>query len=160
MKTRTRVAVPALIAALATMLALTGTAAAKKRCSLRARSALVPTLKFPCNRAKIAKGHNVTFTVVDANSKAHKYRPFIELSKKGPNKKGRLPQVPPTGGVFDQLKPVKGHSTLFSDRPDQHIFPGWWDITPGTYYIQIRQIDDRAGIGETFYSPVSRITVR
>ena len=95
--TLTRVSVSALIAALGTMLALTGTAAAKKRCSLRARSALVPTLKFPCNRAAITKGHNVTFTVVDANSKAHKYRPYIELSKKGPNAKGRLPRVPPPG---------------------------------------------------------------
>jgi hypothetical protein len=160
MKTRTRVAVPAIIAALCTMLALSGTAAAKKRCSLRAPSALVPTLKFPCNRATITKGHNVTFTVVDANSKAHRYRPFFELSKQGPNKKGRLPENPAVGGVFDEMKPVKGHPTLFSDRPDQHIFPGWWDITPGTYYIQIRQIDSRAGIGDTFYSPVSRITVR
>jgi hypothetical protein len=150
----------AVAAVLVALSALGGTALAKRRCSLRARSALVPTLKFPCNRARVATGHNITFTVVDRNSKAHRYRPFIELSKKGPNKHGRLPNVPPTGGFYDELKPVKHHSTLFTDRPDQNSFPGWWDITPGTYYIQIQQVDDRAGIGDTFYSPVSRITVR
>lgn len=145
---------------LAALSALGGVAVAKRRCSLRARPTLVPTLKFPCNRATVKAGHNITFTVVDRNSKAHKYHPFIELSKKGPNKHGRLPGVPPAGGFFDKLKPVKGHRTLFYDRPQQYSFPGWWNITPGTYYIQIQQVDDRAGRGDTFYSPVSRITVR
>ncbi len=151
----------ALAAALMALFAFPAGAAAKshRSCSLRAGS-LTPTLSFPCNRATVHVGHNLTFKVRDRNSKAHRYPPFIELTSKRPGRHGRLPADPGAGGIYGQLRAVKGDPTLFTYRPTTYSFPGWWLITPGTYYVQIQQVDDRAGSSLTFYSPVSTIYVR
>lgn len=130
-----------------------------RRCSLRA-GPLTPTLSRPCNRAAVQVGHDVTFTVFDENSKAHLYRPFIELTKKKPDRRWRLPRIPGADGFFAQLNAVKGHSARFTFRAPSLSYPGWWLVTPGRYYVQIDQVDNRAGQALTFYSPVSTIYVR
>lgn len=151
-------------AAVLTMLfAFTAAAGARshghRRCSLGA-GPLTPTLSFPCNGRTVLAGHNISFEVRDTNSKAHRAEPFIELSNKKPNRRGRLPVNPGSGGFFAELKAVKGHSSLFAYSPPHYTFPGWWLITPGRYYVQISQVDDRAGRSLNFYSPVSTIYVR
>ncbi len=148
-------------AALVALLLLPAGAAAKshRRCSLRAGS-LTPTLSFPCNRATVHPGQNITFRVRDKNSKAHQYRPFIELTNRRPGRHGRLPRVPGADGFFGQMRAVKGHPTVFTFRAAVYSYPGWWLITPGKYYVQIQQVDDRAGSSLSFYSPVSTIYVR
>jgi hypothetical protein len=153
----------ALIAVAASLLmAVSGAAGAKKphqKCSLTA-SKLAAHLTFPCDGATVPAGHKITFKVFDGNSKARLYRPFIELTKRAPNRKGHLPRDPLAGGFFDQMAPVKGRADQFVFTPHQYTFPGWWDVTPGKYYIQVQQVDARAGIGATFYSPVESIIVK
>jgi hypothetical protein len=153
-----------LVAVVAAMFTV-ATAGAKPhhKCTLSA-GPRVPTVTFPCNRGTVHVGKDPTFKVHDGNSKAHQFHPFIEVTKKKPNKAGILPQNPGTGGVFDELHAVKGHSARFVDKPTAFNFPGFWLVTPGKYYVQVQQTDSRAphrrGGGLAYYSPVQTIFVR
>ena len=141
------------------MLALAGPAAARK-CQLTAKSPLIPHLVSPCNGATVRTGGEVTFTVYDGNALAGKYRPYINLQTSRKLTKRHLPADTNGNGIYDQLRPVKGHPGRFTYTSRHQSYPSWWDNHKGTYYVQIQQIDSRAGIGDTFYSPIVTIHTR
>ena len=66
----------ALTAALVAVLAFASAAGARshRRCSLGA-GPLTPTLSFPCNRATVHLGQNLTLRVLDRNATAHRALP-------------------------------------------------------------------------------------
>jgi hypothetical protein len=157
--------VAVLVAALAALLGVAATAGAKPhhRCS-RSAGPRVPTVTNPCNGGTVHVGKNPTFRAHDGNSKAHRFHPFIEITKKKPNKAGVLPTNPGADGVFDEMHSVRGHSAQFTDRPHPFNFPGYWLVTPGKYYVQVQQVDARAprrgrqtGL---YFSPVQTFFVR
>ena len=118
---------------------------------------LFPRLTSPCNHAVIASGKRITFKVRDVNKNAHKYPPFLNLTKKPP-RHGILKDDRGGFGLFTSLKAVRGHPSLFTVRPAMYNFPGYWAVTPGKYYVQVQQVDCSVH-GCTRYSPVTTITV-
>lgn len=147
-------------ASLLAALAVAGPATARRRCQVIPRSRLVPHLLAPCNGATVAPKRNITFTVYDANAKARRYRPYLNLQTSRRRVHGHLPANTNGNGVFDQLRPVKSHPGRWTYTATRHIYPSWWDNHRGTYYVQIQQIDSRAGNSSTFYSPIVTIHVR
>jgi hypothetical protein len=154
--THSRFAVPAVVAALAAMLAISATAAAEKTCS-PSSGRLSPRLTSPCARATIKVGHNVTWTVADANPKAKADHPYLNLTKLKP-KHGIVPDDRSGAGIFAELKSVKGHSGRFTYEARADDFAGYWLVTKGTWYVQVQQIDPTVK-GGLRYSPVETIHV-
>jgi hypothetical protein len=124
------------------------------------KSKLAPHLVSPCNGATLKAGINVTFKAFDDNSLSGKYQPYINVQTKRKLSHGHLVANTDGNGVFDQMKAVKGHKGHWVDVAKHQIYPSWWDNKKGTYYVQIQQIDSRAGTGGTFYSPIVTIHVR
>ncbi len=152
--TLSRLAVPALIAALGTMLALGGTAAAKKPCSPSGAS-LAPRLTSPCAGANVRAGDNVTWTVTDTNPNSGRYHPFLNVTRSKP-KHGRLPDDHTGNGIFAQMKRISpGH---FSYKAKRFTFPGYWLVTKGTWYVQVQQIDS-TGTNDLIDGPVETIHI-
>jgi hypothetical protein len=150
----------AIIAALASMSAFVGAAGAKShsKCYIATKNRY-PTLISPCNKARIASGTKVTFEVRDLNSSAHKFNPTLDLSKHAP-KHGRLRDDTSADGLFRGLNPVRGHRALFAVTPTQYTYLGYWEVTPGKYYIQIQQIESGCTTPHCLvYSPVTSITI-
>lgn len=150
-----RVVGPVLVAALIAMLALSGTAAAKK-CSPSAGS-LSPRLTSPCAGATIRVGHNVTWKVTDTNPKAGRYHPYLNLTRAKP-KNGVLRDDHNGNGIFAQMKAVKGHPGHFTYTAKKFDFPGYWLVTRGTWYVQVQQIDSTGNHGVRL-SPVEQIHI-
>jgi hypothetical protein len=121
---RNRAVAPLLVTALAAMLALSGTATAK-RCSPSAGN-LSPRLTSPCAGATIRVGHNVTWKVTDNNPKAGRYHPFLNLTRQGP-KNGVLRDDHNGNGIFAQMKAVKGRPGHFTYTARSTTSPatGW-----------------------------------
>jgi hypothetical protein len=146
----------------AALLACAGPAGARgkghKPCHASAGSQ-VPIITFPCNGTAIRVGAKPTFKVDDANIYAHKYKQFINLTKKPP-RHGILADDSGADGVYDALRQVKGHRNRWFDKPTYETYPGYWSVTPGKYYVQVQQVDPRSNRNVTTYSPVSVIFVR
>jgi hypothetical protein len=123
-----------------------------------AASILAPQLLSPCDREVVHTGIVFTFQVRDRNSKAHRYPPFINLTRSPPSH-GILKNDSSGDGLFDQLVPVRNHRGLFAFRPRLFSFPGYWLTSPGKWYVQIQQVDCTVR-GCVRYSPVETITVR
>ena len=147
-------------ASLLGVLAMAGPAAAKKKCVLIPKSHLAPHLISPCNGATLKEGINVTFKAFDNNSLSRKYQPYLNVQTRRKLSHGHLVANTNGNGVFDQMKAVKGHKGRWVDVAKHQIYPTWWDNKKGTYYVQVQQIDSRAGTGGTFYSPIVTIHVR
>jgi hypothetical protein len=150
-----RVAAATLIAAATAVLALGGTATAKK-CSLSAGS-LAPRLTSPCAGATIRAGHNVTWKVTDTNPKAGRFHPFLNVTRRKA-KHGVLPDDDNGKGIYAQMKAVKGHPGHFSYKAKAYNFPGYWLVTKGTWYVQVQQIDSSGTNGERV-SPIEKIHI-
>lgn len=151
----------AIVAAVGSMLAFAGAAGARthRNCYIHTKKRY-PTLISPCNRARIDSGSKVTFKVRDLNSSAYRFTPTLDLSKHAP-RHGRLRDDTSAFGLFAGLHSVRGHRGLFSVTPLRFTYPGYWDITPGKYYIQIQQIESSCTTPHCLvYSPVTSITVR
>ncbi len=119
-----------------------------------------PRVTSPCNGASVSPGKAVTFRVEDLNVNATKYPPFLNLTKTRP-RHGILPDNQNGKGVFDPLKPVKGHPGRFKVTPTLFTFPGYWLVTKGTYYVQVQQVDGtKIQSNLTAYGPVTTIKVR
>jgi hypothetical protein len=146
-------------ASLAGVLAAAGPATAKQKCILESGNKLAPHLVSPCNGATVKEGVDVTFKVFDDNSQSGKYHPYIALRTTKKLSHGHLVPQTDGNGVYDQLTPVKGHNGQWVDVAKHQIYPTWWDNHKGTYYVQVQQIDSRAGTGGTFYSPIVTIHV-
>lgn len=145
--------------AIVSFLAFSAAAGAKGHCYVNTKPRY-PTVTAPCPRARIAPGAHVTFVVRDLNPSAGRYKPFLILTKHAP-RHGIVPSDTSGNGLYDQLKPVRGHHGRFQDRPTQHSFPGYWNVTPGKYYVQIHQIESGCTTRHcTVYSPVTTIIVR
>jgi hypothetical protein len=147
-------------ASLLGVLAVAGPATAKKKCELVSSNKLAPHLVSPCNGATVKRGATITFTVFDDNSQSHKYHPNIALDTKKRLSHGHLVNQVDGNGIYDELKPLKGHKNMWVEVSKHAIYPSWWDNHPGTYYVQIQQIDSRAGRGDIFYSPIVTIHVQ
>jgi hypothetical protein len=136
-----------------------GPAAAKKQCVLVSKNTLAPHLVSPCNGATLKEGVDVTFKVSDDNSQAGKYHPFLAVRTDRKLTHGHLVPQTDGNGVYAQLTPVKGHNGEWIVVSKHQIYPSWWDNHKGTVYVQVQQIDSRAGISGTFYSPIVTIHV-
>jgi hypothetical protein len=150
-----RLVAPALVAALTAMLALSGTATAKK-CSPSAGN-LAPRLTSPCAGATIRVGHNVTWKVTDNNPKAGRFHPFLNLTRQKP-KNGVLRDDHNGNGIFAEMHAVKGRPGHFTYTAKKYDFPGYWLVTRGTWYVQVQQIDSTGNHGERL-SPVEQIHI-
>lgn len=149
-----------LVAVPAAMFALAGPAAASSRssCYIHTKKRY-PTLISPCNRARIAAGSKVTFKVRDLNPSAYKFKPTLNLSRHAP-RHGRLRDDTSAFGLFAGVHSVKGHHGLFSLTPVRFTYHGYWEVTPGRYYIQIQQIEASCTTPHCLvYSPVTSITI-
>ena len=146
--------------ALLTALSLAGPASAAPKCQVVPRSTLVPHQLTPCDGATVHVGTKlVTFTVYDANSKARRSHPYLDLRTDDTRSHGHLAEDTSGNGIFAQLTPVAGHPGRFSYTARSLDFPSYWLNHAGTYHVQIGQIDDRAGVSEEFYSPIDTIKV-
>jgi hypothetical protein len=145
----------ALAAALTAMLALSGTAIAKK-CSPSAGS-LAPRLTSPCAGATIRAGHNVTWKVTDTNPKSGEFHPFLNVTRRKA-RHGVLPDDNTGNGIFAQMKAVKGHAGHFTYKAKAYNFPGYWLVTKGTWFVQVQQIDSTGTKGERV-SPIEKIHI-
>jgi hypothetical protein len=150
-----RFAGPVLVAALTALLAISGSAAAKK-CSPSAGS-LSPRLTSPCAGGHVRAGHNITWKVTDTNPKSGQYHPFLNLTRQKP-KHGVLPDDHNGNGIYAEMKAVKGHPGHFSYKAKAFDFPGYWLVTKGTWYAQVQQIDSTGTNGERL-SPVETIHI-
>jgi hypothetical protein len=150
---------PLVLAAVAAAVLVPGTAGARSRrpCS-PSKGSLFPRLLAPCNHTAVPTGRVFTFKVRDMNPNAHRFAPYINLSRKPP-KRGVLKDDTSGDGLFAQMKAVRGHRGLFQYRPKLFHFPGYWLVTPGRYFVQIQQIDCTVK-GCHRFSPVETITVR
>jgi hypothetical protein len=146
-------------ASLLGVLAVAGPAAAKKQCVLQSNNQLAPHLVSPCNGATLKEGIDVTFKVFDDNSQAGKYHPFLAVRTDRKLTHGHLVPQTDGNGVYVQLKPAKGHKGEWIVVSKHQIYPSWWDNHKGTVYVQVQQIDSRAGTSGTFYSPIVTIHV-
>src|SRR5664279_3415740 len=145
--------------AVVAILAFSAPAGAKGHCYVNTKPRY-PTVTVPCPRAKIASGAHVTFTVRDLNPSGYHYKPFLILNKRAP-KHGVVPSDTSGKGLYDELKPIKGRHGFFVDKPTQHSFPGYWNVTPGKYYLQVHQIESSCTTPHCMvYSPVTTIIVK
>jgi hypothetical protein len=117
-----------------------------------------PRVLSPCNGASVSPGKAVTFTVEDLNVNAKQFPPFLNLNTTKP-RHGILADNKNGKGVFDSLKPIKGHPGRFKVTPKLFNFPGYWLLTKGTYYVQVQQVDATMS-HLTAYGPVTTIKVR
>ncbi len=140
-------------ASLAGVLAMAGPAVAKA-CQLKPKNPLAPHLVSPCNGATVKTGGAITFTVYDTNSQSRKYHPYINLQTGRKLSQGHLSANTDGNGLYSSMKPLKGHPGEWTYTSKHQIYPTWWDNHKGTYYVQIQQIDSRAGVGSTYYSPI------
>jgi hypothetical protein len=62
-----------------------------------------------------------------------------------------------THGTFTETHALKGHPGIYVAQTEGFSFPGYWLVTPGTYYVQLQQI---GFTGRLIFSPVETITVR
>jgi hypothetical protein len=147
-------------ASLLGVLALAGPATAKKKCQLVSKNKLAPHLVSPCNGATVKRGATITFTVFDSDSQARRYHPNIALDTRKHLSHGHLVNQVDGNGIYDELKPLKGHPNTWIEVSKHAIYPTWWDNHPGTVYVQIQQIDSRAGRGDIIYSPIVAIHVQ
>ena len=155
---KTALGVTLVAAALMSILGFTASAGARG-CYIKT-SARYPTVTVPCNGASINSGAQVVFTVRDLNSSAGKFHPFLILTKKAP-RHGIVPSDTGGNGLYDQLKPVQGHHGQFQDKPHRYSFPGYWNVTPGKYYIQVHQIESACTTRHCIvYSPVTTLIVK
>jgi hypothetical protein len=151
-------------AALLGVFATAGPAAAKAKhkggssCKiLKPKSDLAPYMTSPCSGGSVTLKSDVTFKAFDDNSLSGKYHPYINVQTKKVMEKGHLKANSDGNGVFDQMKPNGKNKWVYTAK-DQ-IYPTWFANKPGTYYVQIQQIDSRAGTGGIFYSPIVTIHV-
>jgi hypothetical protein len=155
-------------AALAAGAALAGTtligpavagAAAKRSCSPIPANPNAPHILAPCNGTKLVPEKAVTFSVYDGDSQATATPPLILISASRTLTDGHLAAPPPLGGDFHSLTSDPADPTRFTYTSPMRLFPKWWENTAGTYYVQIRQTDTRAGTPGRFYSPITTVHV-
>ena len=145
-------------ASLVGVFATAGPAAAKTKCKIsKPKSGLAPYLTSPCSGGTVKIGSNVTFKAFDDNSLSGKYHPYVNVQTKKIMEHGHLKPNGNGNGVFDQMKPNGKHTWI--DVAKHQIYPTWFANKKGTYYVQIQQIDSRAGTGGIFYSPIVTIHV-
>jgi hypothetical protein len=166
MRTRRRPRTPVrlIVAALAAVAAVAVPAragAAASTCSPIPKNPLVPHLLSPCDGAALHAQTAVTFKVYDGDPEAATTTPpLILVSASRKLSHGHLAAPPPLGGDFHALASEAAAPTEFTYTSPAHRFPQWWENTPGTYYVQIRQADPRAGAAGRFYSPITTIRIR
>jgi hypothetical protein len=131
------------------------------KCSLKGSSVDDPEITFPCDKGAVKAGSQFTFKVIDKDPNAPKYHPFIYLSKSPKTKNGEL-KVLNADTMVQPLKRVK-HSDVYEFKTNtkpvnEFTFPGYWRVTPGTYYIEIVQPDGTFKYAAAF-SPIEKIRV-
>jgi hypothetical protein len=131
------------------------------RCSPSAGPS-APRLLTPCDHAVVRAGSTVTFVVHDTDSFARRFHPYVIVAKSRKLLNGELASAG-GDGLFTKMAPDPGHKGRFihSTKKDVLVdFPGYWLTTPGTYYVEIAQVDDNAQPYGDRYSPIEKLTVR
>jgi hypothetical protein len=150
-----RLAPLAPIVTIAVLLMAVGGADGRKVCAASS-GRLAPRLLSPCNGTVLPLRHAVTLTISDTNPAVARFNePYVLLTRKAP-RHGHVPVVNDALGIVAFANPVHGHHGHFTLTAPVEPFAGYWLITPGKYYLQIRQPDR----GHTYYSPVYTLTVR
>lgn len=141
------------------LLALGGPAGASQRCVVKPKNRLAPHLLSPCDGARVKAHAAITFTAFDRDPTARRYAPYLSVSTSRKVVDGRL--VPTTNGegIFHQLSPVAGKRHTWSYTAAVQPYASWWDNAPGTYYVQVEQVDYRPSNG-TYSSPITTVRVR
>ena len=137
-----------------------GAAANGRRCSPIPANPNAPHILAPCDGARLVPEKAVTFSVYDGDSQAMTTPPLILISASRKLSDGHLATPPPLGGDFHSLTSDPADPTRFTYTSPTRLFPRWWENTSGTYYVQIRQTDTRAGRAGRYYSPITTIHVR
>lgn len=132
----------------------------RRRVCSPSRGRLYPRLLSPCNGATVREHATVVFRVRDLNPLHRRYPPFLNLALSRRLRHGVLPNDTTGNGLYTQLRPVKGHPAVFFYRAPQEIYPSYWLNHPGTYYVQVQQVDARCRPHLTCYSPITTIHVR
>ena len=140
--------------------ATAGAAAKQHSCSPIPANPNAPHILAPCDGAKLVPEKAVTFSVYDGDSQATTTPPLILVSSSRKLSDGHLAAPPPLGGDFHSLTSDPADPTRFTYTSPTHQFPKWWENTAGTYYVQIRQTDTRAGKAGRFYSPITTVHIR
>ena len=145
--------------AIVAILACSAVAGAKRRCYINTRPRY-PTVTSPCPRAHVVSGAHVTFTVRDLNPSAHTYMPFLILGQAGAQARGRARSTPRATASMTSSSRSGAAMDSSRTRPREHRFAGYWNVTPGRYYLQIHQLESGCTTPQcTVYSPVSTIIV-
>ena len=127
-------------------------------CVLQSAQRLAPYLVSPCDGASVKAHSAVTFTAFDRDPASSQYPPYLSLSTTRKMTDGRL--VPTTNGegIFHTLAPLTGAAHMWTLTATPESYPSWWDNRPGTYYVQVEQVDNHPANG-TYSSPVVTIHV-
>jgi hypothetical protein len=125
---RARLAGQIIAAATATLLLAATTAAADVR----------PRLGSPAAGRAFAVGAQPTFTASD-NGDAFNGSLWLTIAtSRRVDRYGQLKQYR-DGGVFTGMRRKRGHRYAYT--PPRFSFPGWFLVTPGTYYWQAYHIN-------------------
>jgi hypothetical protein len=157
--TRATVSLTALVAVSACLFAVAGPAGAASPCVLRSTPQIAPYLLSPCDGAQVKPHSAVTFTAFDRDPLTSRYPPYLSLSTTRKVIDGRLVPTTNGDGILHTLTPVPGTAHMWTLTADPEPYPSWWDNRPGTYFVQIEQVDDRPANG-TYSSPIVTIHVR
>jgi hypothetical protein len=141
------------------LLALGQDAGAAPRCAAPAKNRLAPYLLSPCDGATVKSHSAITFTVFDRDPAARRYAPYLSVSTTRKVVDGRLEPTTNGEGIFHQLAPDTGRAHTWTYTAAAQPYSSWWDNTPGTYYVQVEQIDYRPSNG-TYSSPITSVRVR
>jgi hypothetical protein len=152
-----------LLAGLATgavLLALAGgPARARAVCAPIPAQKLAPYLTAPCNGATVRRRHAVVFTAVDPDPQSSAHAPYLDLQTTRTLVDGHLTLNRNGDGIFGQMTVVAGRARTWSFTAARQIYPSWWDNRPGTYYVQVEQVDPRVASG-ILYGPITTVRVR
>ena len=148
-----------LIAAAASLLTLAGPAGAAPGCVLKSGQRLAPYLVSPCDGASVKSHSAITFTAFDRDPENSLNPPYLSLSTSDKVIDGRLVATTNGDGIFHTLAAVTGAAHMWTLTVAPESYPSWWDNRPGTYYVQVEQIDNRPANG-TYSSPIVTVHVR
>jgi hypothetical protein len=119
------------LAALGAALACSAAAAAA------AQADVAPRILAPSRGAMLALGSEPVFKAVDHGDAAdHKMWVVIAPAKKR-DRVGRL--LISNAGDFTEMK--RGRHGVFTYQPPDYDFPGWFMVTPHTYWMQVYHLN-------------------
>src|SRR2546421_5940703 len=114
----------------------------RSHCAKPSRNPDAPQLTFPCAGDRLRAGHNFTWRVHDSDPDARRpfRHPWINVTR-AKAKHGVLASNSDGHGILAPMKPVHGRSGSFTYRAPAYRFRGYWLVTKGTWYVQVKQVE-------------------